>query len=217
LIKAVDEERKKRKSNWPRIVTNSLLIDETYPRLLDTVQILADLPLDRCDLSLPMVTTEERGRAYERILARTWNAEARAWKGFMIEGLTVDLTELARLLRHVQKHYSRTKFSLFPIGRISGIPDWYHRLDLTFGFPRCHAVTDNMNVLPNGDVVLCNDLPDLVIGNITRQTVEEIWNGDIARSFRERLNKGLLPVCSRCCMLYNFPILKAARQQRWLR
>jgi len=217
LIRAVDEERRKRKNYWPRIVTNSLLIDETYQRLLDTVQILADLPIDRCDLSLPMFTTEERGRAYERILAKEWNARARAWKGFMIEGLTVDLDEMMRLLRRVQQNYSRTKFSLFPIGRISGIPDWYQRLDQTFGFPRCHAVTDNMNVLPNGDVVLCNDLPDLVIGNITSQTVDEIWNGDIARSFRERLGKALLPVCSRCCMLYTFPILKAARQQRWLR
>jgi radical SAM protein with 4Fe4S-binding SPASM domain len=217
LIRAVAEERRKRRSYWPRIVTNSLLIDQSYPRLLDTARILAGGPIDHCDLSLPMFTTEERGRAYEKILAKEWNAEARAWKGFRIEGLTVDLAELTRLLREVQKNYSRTRFGLFPIGRISGIPDWYNRLEYTFGFSRCHAITDNMNVLPNGDVVLCNDLPDLVIGNVTRQSVEDIWNGEIARSFRERLNKALLPVCSRCCSLYTFPVLKAARQQRWLR
>ena len=217
LIRAVDEERRRRKSYWPRIVTNSLLIDDTYERLLDTVQVLAELPLDRCDLSLPMFTTEARGRAYERILAAEWNVEARAWKGFMIAGLTVDLDRLGASLIQVRRDFSRTRFSLFPIGRIDGVHDWYERLDETFGFKRCSAVTDNFNVLPNGDVVLCNDLPDLVIGNIVTQPLDEIWNGERARSFRRRLDRGLLPVCSRCCMLYTFPVLKAATQQRWMR
>ena len=135
----------------------------------------------------------------------------------MIEGLTVDLDKLNASLHQVRRNYPRRKFSLFPIGEISGARDWYERMDHTFGFHRCHALTDNFNVLPNGDVVLCNDLPDLVIGNITEAPWEEIWNGERARSFRQRLDKGLLPICSRCCMLYAFPIFKAARQQRWLR
>jgi radical SAM protein with 4Fe4S-binding SPASM domain len=217
LIRAVVEERRRRRSYWPRIVTNSLLIDETYRHLLDTVQLLAELPVDRCDLSLPMFTTPERGRAYERILAKEWGAEARAWKGFMIEGLTMDLSELCVLLTRVKGRYSRTKFNLFPIGDIRGVRDWFERLDHTFGFPRCHALTDNLNVLPNGDVTLCNDLPDLIIGNITTQSFPDIWNGEIARSFRTRVAQTLLPVCSRCCMLYSFPLLQAGLTQRWLR
>ena len=164
-----------------------------------------------------MFTTEKRGMAYERILDKEWNAKARAWKGFVIEGLTVDQEKLISSLIHIRDNYSRRKFSLFPIGRIDGVRDWYERLDETFGFHRCHAVTDNFNVLPNGDVVLCNDLPDLVIGNITEQPMAEIWNGERARSFRARLRRGPLPVCSRCCMLYTFPIFKAARQQRKMR
>jgi len=217
LIRAVDEERKRRKSFWPRIVTNSLIIDDTYERLEELVDILAKLPLDRCDLSLPMFTTEDRGRAYERMLEKDFGASARAWRGFMIEGLTVDLDKIRASLERIRRNYSTTKFSLFPIGTIGGVHDWYHRLDHTFGFRRCHAITDNFNVLPNGDVVLCNDLPDLVIGNITERPYQEIWNGETARAFRERLAKGLLPVCSRCCMLYTFPIFKAVRRQGRLR
>lgn len=217
LIRAVGEERRKRKVYWPRIVTNSLIIDESYERLLDTVRILAELPLDRCDLSLPMFTTEDRGRAYERILEKHWNTQARTWKGFVIEGLEVDLEKLVESLHFIRKNFSKTKFSLFPIGRISGVYDWYLDLDRTYGFDTCHAVMDNFNVLPNGDVVICNDLPDLVIGNVTESSMPEIWNGEIARSFRQRLKKGFLPVCSRCCLLYTFPILKAARQQRMMR
>lgn len=217
LIKTVAEERKKRRSFWPRIVTNSLIIDETYPHLIETVGILAELPIDRCDLSLPMFTTRERGEAYQRTMKKEWDVDARTWKGFMIEGLTVDMDALYASLTRIRKNYSRTKFNLFPIGHISGVRNWYEKLNETFGFPRCHAVSDNFNVLPNGDVVLCNDLPDLVIGNITQQPWAEIWNGERARSFRKKLAAGLLPVCSRCCMLYSYPLLKAARQQRWLR
>lgn len=217
LIRAVAAERKRRNSFWPRLITNSLIIDESYQRLEETVRFLNELPLDRCDLSLPMFTTEKRGLAYERILEKEWNAQAKAWKGFVIEGLTVDLKELAASLETIRRNFRTTKFSLFPIGHIRGVRAWYEDMDHTFGFDRCHALTDNFNVLPNGDVVLCNDLPDLVIGNVAEQTFPEIWNGERARSFRERLQKGLLPVCSRCCMLYTFPIFQAARQQRKLR
>ena len=217
LIRTVGEERKRRKSFWPRIVTNTLIIDTTYSHLLDTVGILADLPVDRCDLSLPMFTTRERGVAYKNILEKEWNATASAWEGFLIEGLTVDIEKITASLNHVRKNYSRSKFSLFPIGRIDGIHDWYERLDKTFGFNRCGVATDNINILPNGDAVFCNDLPDLVVGNITEKPFDEIWNGETAISFRKRLAKALLPVCSRCCMLYTFPIPKAAYQQRKLR
>lgn len=217
LIKTVAAERKKRRSHSPRIVTNSLVVDTTYQRLEETVGILADLPIDRCDLSLPMFTTKERGEAYANILKKEYGVEAKAWKGFMIEGLTVDIDKLIASLEKIRETRSRKKFSLFPIGRISGVRDWYEKMDEKFGFDHCAAVWDNLNVLPNGDVVLCNDLPDLVVGNMAKQSFDEVWNGETARSFRRRLLKGSLPVCSRCCLLYVFPIWKAAAQQRWLR
>lgn len=217
LIRAVAEERKRRGVFWPRIVTNSLIIDQSYSRLVDTVRLLAELPLDRCDLSLPMFTTEARGRAYERLMEKEFGISARTWTGFVIEGLDVDLDRLLSSLHFIRRNFRTTKFSLFPIGRLRGVRAWYENLDHTFGFDACHAVTDNFNVLPNGDVVLCNDLPDFVIGNITDQPFSEIWNGEPARAFRRRLRKGFLPLCSRCCLLYTFPVIKAALQQRRLR
>ena len=217
LIQAADCERERRKKSWPRIVTNTLIIDETYSHLEATARILLELPLDRSDLSLPMFTTVERGQAYAGILLREFGVAAKAWPGFVIEGIRVDLNHVIQSLHTIAGFAPRRRFAVFPSGHIADVVPYYQDLNQTFGVRHCFAVTDNLNVLPNGDVTLCNDLPDLIIGNIAENSFAEIWNSEKARAFRRRLRQGLLPVCARCCLLYSYPVHRAAWRLAYLR
>jgi len=217
LILAVAEDRARRNQARPYLVTNTLIIDQTYRFLPETAAFLLALPLARSDLSLPMFTTAERGAAYARILEAEFGVKPRAWQGFVIEGLSVDLPQVIQSFHAIRGFSPRRRFTVFPPGRIADIVPYYQDLDCTFGARACFAVYDNLNVLPNGDVTLCNDLPDFIIGNITGQSFEEIWNGEKARAFRRRLSRRLLPVCSRCCLLYSYPIPRAARRFAYLR
>jgi radical SAM protein with 4Fe4S-binding SPASM domain len=63
-----------------------------------------------------------------------------------------------------------------------------------------------MQLMPNGDIALCEDTPDYVAGNIFEQEPMEIWNGHRYRKFRKYiLENGIFPVCSRCSALYEIP------------
>ena len=217
LILAVAADRNRRGKARPYLVTNTLVIDETYRHLVETARWLLELPLARSDLSLPMFTTAERGAAYARILETEFGVKPKAWEGFVIAGLSVDIPEVIRSFQEIRDFAPRRRFAVFPPGRIADIVPYYQDLNRTFGARRCFAIYDNLNVLPNGDVTLCNDLPDFIIGNITAQSFEEIWNGEKARAFRRLLDRRLLPVCSRCCLLYSYPVPRSARRFAYLR
>ncbi len=59
-----------------------------------------------------------------------------------------------------------------------------------------------LDIQPNGDANFCVDFPDYIVGNITDQTIAEIWNSDRAELFRDYLKQHPLPICNRCGAKY---------------
>lgn len=74
-----------------------------------------------------------------------------------------------------------------------------------FGYTQCISIYMTMEIDSNGDVSLCRDYHDYIIGNIASDSLDEIWYGDAAQRFRQSLStEGLMPVCRRCCGLMGY-------------
>lgn len=77
------------------------------------------------------------------------------------------------------------------------------------GQPRllpCEAGTENFFVTPFGEVVPCNGSPEpWVMGNLKRQSWDEIWNGEQAQKVREKVKN-----CDRQCWMIGTaaPVMK---------
>jgi sulfatase maturation enzyme AslB (radical SAM superfamily) len=67
---------------------------------------------------------------------------------------------------------------------------------------RCLSVATRMSVLPNGGVTTCKLFPEFTVGNLSDQSVTELWHGYNARKARATFACGLTPVCSKCVQLY---------------
>jgi radical SAM protein with 4Fe4S-binding SPASM domain len=92
-----------------------------------------------------------------------------------------------------------------PLDRAGDIRAYYENHRETFGYDQCVSIYMTMEVNPNGDVSLCRDYHDYVIGNVTRDRVQDVWHSAPARAFRSTItNDGLLPACRRCCGLMGF-------------
>jgi radical SAM protein with 4Fe4S-binding SPASM domain len=63
---------------------------------------------------------------------------------------------------------------------------------------RCTAVYRRLVIQPNGDVALCYNQPELVMGNVLTADLSDIWNGAKFREARQQLRQELLPGCIRC-------------------
>ncbi|MEO8587690.1 MAG: SPASM domain-containing protein, partial [Acidobacteriota bacterium] len=79
------------------------------------------------------------------------------------------------------------------------VPDYFADASKTFGHGLCPVAWYFAQVEPDGQVCFCGDFPDYFIGNVRETTFREIWTGERAGRFREKLAKEPLPICSRCC------------------
>jgi len=67
---------------------------------------------------------------------------------------------------------------------------------------QCLATSTRMNVLPSGEVSVCKMFPEFRVGNLTNETVFDLWHNENFKKCREQISCGLMPVCSKCILLY---------------
>jgi MoaA/NifB/PqqE/SkfB family radical SAM enzyme len=66
----------------------------------------------------------------------------------------------------------------------------------------CLAVSQRMNMLPDGTVTACKLFPEFVVGDLRQADVAVVWHSPPFRRARELIHQGLMPVCSKCVLLY---------------
>jgi MoaA/NifB/PqqE/SkfB family radical SAM enzyme len=179
------------------------------------VEALRSLPLDTVNLGLRWFVPKESGREYEAVMKETFGVEATSWKGFEFDwpagdnagenGTTRQMTDLVKLLKGLR----RRRFldaarglpwtSFVPRVPTEEVPAYFSDPRRTFGHNLCPVAWYFAQVEPDGEVCFCGDFPDYFIGNVRRQRFSEIWEGEKAWKFREKLAKEPLPICSRCC------------------
>lgn len=67
---------------------------------------------------------------------------------------------------------------------------------------RCVAISNRMNVMPDGKVTVCKLFPEFEIGDLNRESVSQIWKNPTFQKVRTIVSRGLMPVCSKCVLLY---------------
>lgn len=65
---------------------------------------------------------------------------------------------------------------------------------------RCVFIWRSTFVNAQGEVYPCQFLY-VRMGNVREQKMEEIWNNELYRKFRDTLSDGLMPGCARCCKI----------------
>lgn len=63
---------------------------------------------------------------------------------------------------------------------------------------RCYSILDSLVVLPNGDVPICQNL-DLMLGNVSTSTLDEIFNGKPTQS----VQKQYVHNCNQCWLNFH--------------
>ncbi|SEG52169.1 radical SAM protein [Paenibacillus sp. UNC499MF] len=68
---------------------------------------------------------------------------------------------------------------------------------------KCFSISNRMDVMPDGKVNPCKFFPEFSVGNLNEDSVADIFHGEDLRKQREVLACGLMPICSKCVLLYN--------------
>jgi MoaA/NifB/PqqE/SkfB family radical SAM enzyme len=175
---------------------------------------LGQLPLDTINVGLRWFVPPDVGEEYARVMRETFGVAAESWKGFDFAWPAGDarrarqLADLARLLqtlrrqRWVDSTLGRPWVSFVPDVPAEKVPEYFSDFRQTFGHDLCPVAWYFAQVEPDGEVCFCGDFPDYFIGNVRQAPFREIWEGEKAWRFREKLAREPLPICNRCCGNY---------------
>lgn len=161
----------------------------------------ADKGIDLLTYYYSWFTNEEAGKAHEQVMQERFGVTPTSWQGYLFfRGL--DAPRLQEEVRSIKSRKWPFPVLFIPDLAHADIPAYYEDPTKLFGYGRCIQPWIVTEIMPNGDVATCRDYPDYVCGNIQRNSLQEIWNNDRYRAFRNSLrDDGLLPICARCCGL----------------
>lgn len=215
-IEKIDETKKRHNTKYPLIMTTTTLSPMNQNSLLPLFEDLRerDIPIDSALLALPWMLTEEECQSYEEVLAHRFDKHTPSFARGFVNQLEPDT--LAQLRVEVQELKKLTlPFSLevFPDIKTAQWKEFIHQTETVLKKNRCNAIYSTVQIAANGDVSSCRDFPDIVHGNITKEHLGDILNNESFCRFRQEIQNDYLPVCHKCCNLYEhtgvyFPALK---------
>jgi sulfatase maturation enzyme AslB (radical SAM superfamily) len=67
---------------------------------------------------------------------------------------------------------------------------------------RCLGLSTRLNVLPSGEVTVCKLFPEFTVGDLKTESLTALWHNEKFTRCRETIGCNLMPVCSKCVLLY---------------
>jgi radical SAM protein with 4Fe4S-binding SPASM domain len=209
--RAIARWREKLKKPMPMQIAILPVTELNLEAIPAAIEALRELPIDTINVGLRWFVPKAVGAEYESVMRETFGVSGDSWKGFEFDAKVMNgsrtrqMTDLVRLLKTLKRRRfldsARGKpwTSFVPDVRPADVPEYFSDFSKTFGHNLCPVAWYFAQVEPDGDVTFCGDFPDYVIGNVRKQTFREVWVGEKANRFREKLAKEPLPICNRCC------------------
>ncbi len=205
-LRRLRECRRESGQRKPMVKAISTISDMNQDKLAETLDMLESSDLfDAVIFNLGWFTTDKIGRATDQIFQKYLGCESTSWKDFVGALGAVDPGKVKSFMERVSARRRKGTLPVFfiPALRPEEVEEYYLRPSSFMGRKKCSSPWSNLEIRPNGDATFCPDFPDYIVGNIVEEPFEKIWNGEKAKKFRRLLvEKGLFPLCSRCCGLY---------------
>ncbi len=207
IIGKVDEIKKRKKLKFPLIIPISVISNHNHTHLADIHQLVIDTT-QLHPYYFGWFITDERAALHEKVFEERFGSTPKNHRGYLKSCFNdVDPKVTARQIaeiRRISKGRSSVPQFLPDITSESDIRRYYADHTWHCGYPKCESIYFIAEISPDGRVTPCRDYQDYTAGNINDTAFYDIWHGEKFRKFRREMEKGLMPVCTRCCGLQGF-------------
>lgn len=171
--------------------------------LEEIFDVASEIDTDCMVIYYSWFTTTEVGQAHTTLMESRLSCTPLAWKGYLGEFSRVNTDLLMESVRRIKQKEYPFFYMFVPDLEVEDIPKYYESPLNMFGYNKCVMPWLTAELMPNGDVSFCRDYPDYIIGNIAEDSINNIFNNEKAKKFRQTLKGegGLFPICARCCGL----------------
>jgi radical SAM protein with 4Fe4S-binding SPASM domain len=202
------EER--RKGNYlGEISINFVITDAMAGRLVELIEFFEAKGVDTIYLSLLWYLSPETSAKMDRFVFRHFNwicsetTPRNSWHAYKYHQDPATAQRLIAALGQVRERSWKIKLRYNPYLEEHEVEEFLLGSDRPAqGKTRCLAIHSRLDVMPNGDVVSCKFYPEFRMGNL-REGTAAAWQSERFREMRATIDReGLMPVCSKCNLLY---------------
>jgi radical SAM protein with 4Fe4S-binding SPASM domain len=192
-IATLGEEKRKQKKKYPIIDLKVVITDESIYHLVDIFKMAEEHGSDL--VSYQVVNNQQSSYGIEG------QGDLKAHTKVPPPVRPIDPKLLRDVCTELQRRSDEnkvTKVRFNPIMPIDDIVDHYQNTPDLDHFT-CNVVWSTMHIGPYGDVFPCFSYN---MGNIRKNSLMDIWNGEKYTGFRKQLQKaGIFRGCIGCCMI----------------
>ena len=196
-------KKSKKNKYTPFININYTIQDNNIKDMIEMVKEIKEWGCNRVTFNFPILVDELLVTEFSTIGKTLFNTDFDSWRGYVVNDMKIDSVKLSETLNYIQNRYIDEQFSIeFSTKNMSIDANTIHQY---LYFPnseiigeqvtcKCSISEDTLSIDANGNLVLCPDFPDTVIGNINENLLCDINNGS-------KLTKSTfkMPLCNRCC------------------
>ena len=194
---------------FPLISSATVILPNNYNILEQLVSYNFSIGFEAAFLQFLMAYNRKTIDMYKRLLQNKYGIEIDSIIYIdQFEGYGLNKKQFEAVCFQSQNMLAKwsNKVSIPTILKLSGDYKFYiqtegsYPKDMTLG---CQNLLYKVNIMPNGDMVMCPDFPDFKIGNIFDSSLLQLWNSDHRLQFVSDFYAGhMLPICSKCCQLW---------------
>ena len=193
-----------------KISLNCVLNDQIVPKLFEFTEYCESLAIDTIYFCFPWFISEKTAILMDEYYQTNFSwlnslmeKQKSSWHSYTyhLAHSTIDI--LQKQIKKLNSRAWKIRFRFQPALEIEEFEDFIKGKEKP-GQNKCQclAVSNRMDVLANGDVSACKLFPEFTIGNLYEQRITEIWHSERFNKVREIIHKGLMPICSKCVLLY---------------
>lgn len=208
-LSALFEVRRRLGYPLPLVVMSFVVCEWTTGHIETAYRVAQRLGVFGLNYTMRYFLPAEAGEAYEKELRDHFGVQSSgAWRGWVSPSHEAhDYREgaeaLARVLRR-RRFRLRPPFVFVLPRKLNGkkLLRYFRDYSEVFGNESCFMPFYWARVHSNGDMIFCPGHPDIIVGNVFRESFTEAFNSERAIALRRHVLQSRLPICNRCCGLY---------------
>ena len=182
----------------PMVITiNTVITARNCGHIVDIIRLAEDSGVDLLTLTLVQFITSDMGREYQREMKATFGCDVQTWKGWINDEINAEADCIINALSKLEETRLKPSLPVVLSPAVPEVTDYFYKPAKT-PYKRCYLPYFEANILPDGDVNVCHNIQDFILGNLTTQKFHTLWNNEKARGFRQYLQRNLFSICAKC-------------------
>ena len=201
----------KREGIYKGLISLHLVIsDEMAPRLYEFMEYWDDKDIDTIYFCFPWYISEESTRKMDEYFTSNFSwltdlptKNKPSWYGYSYHLKPDSLDIMKKQFELLTSRVWNARIRFNPPIQPEEFKNFINGSDVPgCNITNCYAISNRMDVLADGCVTTCQLFPEFSVENLYEKEVLEVWKGEKFNKVRETINKGLMPICSKCALLY---------------